>query len=127
MVNGLNHSNSTMFKSFWEMRTGICKLKYDTLQLLDLFYKQNNPFCPYLASSLSDIGIPLRRQKTSIGESPDASQIKFAFSPFLTDSRTVFSSKLGGAKTKLNRIIFPSIMFQTSRHSYILCIYTLHL
>ena len=76
---------------------------------------KNNLFYPYLASSLSDIGIPLRRQKTSIGESPDASQIKFAFSPFLTDSRTVFSSKLGGAKTKLNRIIFPSIMFQTDQ------------
>ena len=97
MVNCLNHSNSTMFKSFWEMKTGICKLKYD---ILELFYKQNNLFYPHLASSLSDIGIPLRRQKTSIGESPDASQIKFAFSPFLTDSRTVFSSKLGGAKMK---------------------------
>ena len=98
-------------------------------------YKENQKlfFDPYLASSLSDIGIPLRRQKTSIGESPDASQIKFAFSPFLTDSRTVFSSKLGGAKTKLNRIIFPSIMFQTDQYPvihiscvYIPCIYNIN-
>ena len=86
-----------MLTLYWEIKTEIC--------IRELFYKQNNPFCPYLASSLSDIGIPLRRQKTSIGESPDASQIKFAFSPFLTDSRTVFSSKLGGAKMKQKRSI----------------------
>ena len=88
-----------LFYNVYITEGGKTRIK-NTINLSSYFRIKYYQFDPYLASSFSDIGIPLRRQKTSMGESPDALQIKFAFSPFLTDSRTVFSSKLGGAKMK---------------------------
>ena len=57
----------------------------------------------YLASSSDEIGIPFLRHVTSIGWSPLASQISEALSPFLTESRTDFSLKCGGAEEEEER------------------------
>ena len=92
----------------------LCTKNYMERMKRLFIYKMSNPLlkCFYLASSSSWIGSPFLLQRMSSGESPVDSQIRLAFSPFLTDNRTLFSSNFGGAeKRKIMEIHFLQYLY----------------